>query len=98
MRNLLKLPLIVLCISVVGGGLPILSVFLAGTFAKLNGCELHEGFVNPCIVLGIDFGGLLYTMGVMGWFMLISIPFGIAGVGISLIWIVIVFIAQIFNN
>ena len=53
---------------------PIASVIAAGLIANWNGCTLHEGFKNPCIVLGTDIGGALYTMGVMGWFMLGTIP------------------------
>lgn len=57
-------------------GWPILSVAIAGTIASWNGCTLHEGFTNPCIVGGRDIGGTLYSMGVMGWFMLATIPIG----------------------
>ena len=57
-------------------GWPILSVVIAGTIASWNGCTLHEGFVNPCVVNGRDIGGTLYSMGVMGWFMLATIPIG----------------------
>ncbi|MGH9201104.1 MAG: hypothetical protein ACRD2A_07700, partial [Vicinamibacterales bacterium] len=35
-------------------GWPILSVVIAGTIASWNGCTLHEGFVNPCVVNGRD--------------------------------------------
>ena len=54
---------------------PLASVFLAGLIADLNGCSLHEGFVQPCIVLGADIGGLLYNMIALGWLMLISLFF-----------------------
>jgi hypothetical protein len=58
-------------------GWPIASVAIAGTIAAWNGCTLHEGFANPCIVNGRDIGHTLYEMGVMGWFMLATIPIGI---------------------
>lgn len=58
---------------VVVGIAPMISVLLAGLIAELNGCSLHEGFIQPCIVFGTDIGGVLYTMGVMGWLMLASI-------------------------
>ena len=54
---------------------PLASVFLAGLIADLNGCALHEGFVQPCIVFGTDIGGLLYNMVAVGWLMLISLFF-----------------------
>ena len=62
-----------LILMVVIGIAPLVSVFLAGTIADLNGCSLHEGFVQPCIVLGADIGGLLYNMIAIGWLMLISL-------------------------
>lgn len=64
-----------LILMVVIGIAPLVSVFLAGTIADLNGCSLHEGFVQPCIVLGADIGGLLYNMIAIGWLMLISLFF-----------------------
>jgi len=64
-----------LILMVVIGIAPLASVFLAGTIADLNGCSLHEGFVQPCIVLGADIGGLLYNMIAIGWLMLISLFF-----------------------
>ena len=57
-------------------GWPIASVAIAGTIAAWNGCTLHEGFVNPCVVGGRDIGETLYAMGVMGWFMIATIPLG----------------------
>jgi hypothetical protein len=57
-------------------GWPILSVVIAGSIASWNGCTLHEGFQNPCVVNGKDIGGTLYAMGVMGWFMIATIPLG----------------------
>lgn len=58
-------------------GWPIASVLIATTIASWYGCTLHEGFVNPCIVNGRDIGQTLYGMGVMGWFMLATIPLGV---------------------
>jgi hypothetical protein len=58
-------------------GWPILSVVTAGVIASWNGCTLNEGGVNPCVVSGRDIGGTLYSMGVMGWFMIATIPLGV---------------------
>jgi len=55
---------------------PIASVAAAGIIASWNGCTLHEGNVNPCIVNGQDIGRTLYSMGMMGWFMIALIPIG----------------------
>lgn len=64
-----------LILMILIGIAPLVSVVLAGLIAEINDCPLHEGFVQPCIVLGRDIGGLLYTMAVMGWLMLISLFF-----------------------
>lgn len=62
---------LVLCIA------PLLSVLIAGGIASLKGCQLHEGFANPCVVAGRDIGELLYVMGMMVWPMLITLPVGV---------------------
>ncbi len=59
---------------------PMLSVISAGMIASLNGCELHEGMPQPCMVSGRDIGGILHTMTVMGWLMLVSLLFLAGGV------------------
>ena len=70
-------------------GWPIALVAIAGTIASWNGCTLHEGFANPCIVNGRDIGRTLYEMGVMGWFMLATIPIGaIAFVAWTVAWVI----------
>jgi hypothetical protein len=79
-------------VSLTIGLLPIASVIVAGTLANTYGCTLHEGFPNPCIILGKDRGDLLYTMGVAGWFMFFSIPIGLMGVLASLILALILFL------
>lgn len=64
---------------------PMVSVVLAAVIAGLNGCEVNEAYVQPCIVLGTDIGFLLAMMGIMGWFMLISVYFLAAG----LLWLAV---------
>ena len=44
--------------------------------ANAAGCRVDEGSVHPCVISGHDYGELLYTLGVMGWFMLITLPAG----------------------
>jgi hypothetical protein len=56
---------------------PVLSAFAAYAIANLNDCTLHEGYVNPCVIAGVDLGGALYTMGVMGWPGLMTLPIGV---------------------
>jgi hypothetical protein len=71
-RYLLVFLLIVLVICA-----PMISVLTSMTIAKITGCTLHEGFTNTCSVLGFDIGDTLHTMFLMGWFMLLTIPYGI---------------------
>ncbi len=75
--------LILLAIFLIGFG-PLLLALTAGAFASINGCTLHEGFVNPCVVMGIDFGERLYAMGVMAWITLVSLPVAFVMLGIYL--------------
>jgi hypothetical protein len=53
---------------------PIGSVMLCSVIANANGCKVDEGSVHPCIINGQDYGHLLYTLGVLGWFMLVTLP------------------------
>jgi hypothetical protein len=50
------------------GAFPLLTLVSAVLFASTFGCQLDEGSIHPCIVLGLDFGGLVYPMTVGGWF------------------------------
>ena len=47
---------------------------LCAAIANAYGCKVDEGSVHPCIINGHDYGELLYSLGVMGWFMLVTIP------------------------
>ena len=67
--------------------LPLISVAVAGEIATANGCDLDEGSVHPCVVNGQDIGETLYTLGMMGWFMLVSIP---VGIGLAVLYVVLV--------
>ena len=42
------------------GAFPLLTLVSAVLFASAFGCQLDEGSIHPCIVLGHDSGGLLY--------------------------------------
>jgi hypothetical protein len=55
---------------------PLLSVLVTSAIASIGGCQVNEAFVQPCVILGIDLGGLLYGMGVLGWLMLVTLPAG----------------------
>ena len=68
--------------------LPLISVAIASEIANANGCQLDEGSVHPCIVNGVDQGELLYTMGMMGWFMLATIPLGLGAAALYILIVV----------
>jgi hypothetical protein len=78
--------LVVLAVIVVLAALPVLSVTLAGVLASANGCRLDEGGAHPCVIAGTDYGDTLYTLGVLGWLMLVSLPLGVVAL---LVWAVV---------
>jgi hypothetical protein len=65
---------------------PIGSVILCAVISNAYGCKVDEGSVHPCIVNGQDYGHLLYTLGVLGWLMLVTLP---AGLLAFVIWLII---------
>lgn len=54
--------------------LPLAAVILAALLAGLLGCELNEGVQQACYVFGLDLGGVLSGMFVMGWLALLTLP------------------------
>lgn len=68
---------------------PIILVSIAGAIAAANGCELNETVINSCIVNGREMGNTLYSMGVMGWFMLVTIPTGLLALLIFLLLLLV---------
>ena len=92
-RNLLFLLGLVLILLLAAA--PILVAIGAGTYAASHGCVLHEGFVNPCIVDGKDVGQTLYTLGVLGWFGIATVPLGIGAAAVLIVvWIIVAVTAR----
>src|SRR5207248_7928868 len=56
---------------------PIGPVMACAWIANAHGCRVDEGSVHPCIINGHDYGELLYSLGVLGWLMLVTIPLGL---------------------
>ncbi|HMN36488.1 MAG TPA: hypothetical protein PKD49_02080 [Hyphomicrobium sp.] len=54
--------------------LPLGCVLVAATIAALAGCELNEASTPVCSIAGVDVGGVLSPMFVMGWMALITLP------------------------
>jgi hypothetical protein len=72
--------------------LPLISVIVGGSIASAYGCGLDEGNIHPCLVGGQDLGSLLYTLFVLGWLMLVTLPLG--GIAV-IVWLVILIIHRI---
>jgi hypothetical protein len=81
--------LVILLILVLGFS-PVISAMIAGTIAEANGCTLHEGFVNPCVINGTDYGETLYFFGVLGWLALGTIPIALIVAGVYLVTVIII--------
>ena len=67
---------------------------LAGTIADRYGCDLDEGSVHPCVVNGNDIGETLYTMGVLGWLALGTIPLGLIAIAVYLVGMALFYLAS----
>lgn len=55
---------------------PLLCVLISCAIASATGSRLDEAGVHPCMIHGVDFGGVLSTLFVSGWFMFLTIPSG----------------------
>jgi hypothetical protein len=97
MRRIILHTLVILFILLVGAA-PLISTMIAGTIAEANGCTLHEGFANPCIINGEDWGQDLYTFGVLGWLAIGTIPIAVGVAAIYLLIVIIIAIVQAANR
>ncbi|PYK34017.1 MAG: hypothetical protein DME54_10255 [Verrucomicrobia bacterium] len=77
---------IVLVLIVLVTFAPVGSVVACGLIANAHGCRVDEGSVHPCVINGKDYGQLLYTLGVMGWLMLVTLP---AGAFAFVLWLIV---------
>ena len=68
---------------------PVGSVIASSVIANTHGCTLDEGSVHPCIINGKDYGELLYTLAVLGWLMLVTIPAGLLAFALWLIVLIV---------
>jgi len=69
--------------------LPVYNIWWSSRFAEKHGCVLHEGFVNPCVVDGVDHGTRLANAFVSGWLMLLTLPVALV-LGVILIIFIII--------
>ncbi|AEV37707.1 hypothetical protein PSE_3199 [Pseudovibrio sp. FO-BEG1] len=52
----------------------IFSVILVLVAGEIAGCEVHEGFANPCSIAGYDISELLYSLGLFAAWGLLLVP------------------------
>ncbi len=83
---------ITLCVLTVVGWAPFAGVLVSSLLAEAFGCTLNEAGTHPCVVAGIDWGGALSTMFVLGWLMLVTWPLmlltPVAWIALGIIYII----------
>jgi hypothetical protein len=70
--------------------LPMLSLVLA--FASGFDCTLNEGDIHPCVVLGLDFGQLLYIMS-LGGFITAMVAVPLAAL-LLVVWLIVLLLLR----
>jgi hypothetical protein len=88
---------VIACIVLIGSA-PIISTAIAGSVATAHGCDLDEGSIHPCLINGVDYGETLYSMGVLGWFMLVSIPIAAALFVVYLVVLGIILLVRVLRK
>jgi hypothetical protein len=66
--------------------LPLMSMAVAEFIAQVYGCKLDLAAAHPCIVGGRDIGHDLLTLGMMGYFLFVTMP---AVVAVIAVWVVV---------
>lgn len=65
---------------------PVGTAIASASIANAHGCQVDEGSAHPCIINGHDYGQLFYTLGVLGWLMLVTLPGGLFA---FVIWLIV---------
>lgn len=82
--------ILIYCLIVLYSVAPILCVIISSGIALATGSQLDESGSHPCIICGVDVGGILVTMFVCGWFSLVTIPTGLlAMLAFTVVWIIL---------
>jgi len=61
---------------------PVVVSVMSSDYAAAHGCQIDEGSVHPCIIDGHDQGELFYSLGMMGWLVLLTMPLGLVVGGV----------------
>ena len=67
---------------------PIVCALIATVVSAICGCTVNEAASAPCVVFGTDIGKALYTLGVMGWLGVVTLPTGGAAFALYTILVV----------
>jgi hypothetical protein len=65
---------------------PLFSMLAAQAAAFIYGCDLSLAATQPCMAHGTDIGQTLLTMGMMGWFLMTTLP---VMLGVVILWIIV---------
>jgi hypothetical protein len=65
---------------------PLFSMVAAEVTARIFGCDLSLAATHPCMAFGTDIGSNLLTMGMMGWFLMTTLP---VMLGVVILWIAV---------
>lgn len=68
---------------------PTLSSLIANAIADAAGCRIVMGSAMPCPIAGLDWGGLLYGMDYIRYFIILTIPFFGFVLAIWLVWLLV---------
>lgn len=69
---------------------PLLSMAAADIVANIYGCKLDLTGAHPCMVGGSDIGHTLLTLGMMGYFLMATLPIA---AGVVATWVIVEVIA-----
>jgi hypothetical protein len=61
-------------VILLAGFLPLIGAIAAGMLGNALGCKVDESDSHPCLLFGIDIGEILYSIFVLGWAFLLTIP------------------------
>jgi hypothetical protein len=76
--------------------LPMLSLVLSVAFASGFDCTLNEGDIHPCVVLGLDFGQLLYIMSLGGFITaMVAVPLATL---LLVVWLIVLIVLLLLRR
>lgn len=70
---------------IVLGVLPFGGLALMAVIAGLGGCRVYEGYAQPCLIGGQDWGPTLQALGASGWALMVTLPVALLGVGMLIV-------------